>query len=177
MKPHHVSPRELPGYSPTLCVELYQEKTGEPVLIPFPEPAAAIWLARSGKLPMPSQQERNRRLKQLGQLAGLTREFVEVSFSGKVRHEQVSPLWSVLTTHTARHTGAALLVWASDGDQTLKELALGHVSASVYGYDTIERYGPQLLSAWEKVLAPTPEPKINRGQVVELPPVFDNIAA
>jgi hypothetical protein len=40
---------------------------------------------------------------------------------------------------------------------------LGHVSASVYGYDTLERYGPLLLQAWERVLpaaGPTvaPEP-------------------
>jgi integrase len=58
----------------------------------------------------------------------------------------------VLTTHTARHTGAALLVLGSEGDQTLKEIALGHTSASVYGYDTLERYGPRLLEAWEVAL-------------------------
>jgi integrase len=80
---------------------------------------------------------------------GLDREFVEVAFSGKKRDEQVQPLWQVLTTHTARHTGAALLVLGSEGDQTLKEIALGHVSASVYGYDTLERYGPRLLEAWQ----------------------------
>ena len=43
LKPHHISAHDLPGYGPTLCVELYQEKTGEPVRIPLPPPAAAIW--------------------------------------------------------------------------------------------------------------------------------------
>ena len=62
----------------------------------------------------------------------------------------------MLTTHTARHTGAALLVLGSEGDQTLKEIALGHVSASVYGYDTLERYGPLLLQAWAQVLPAWP---------------------
>ena len=62
------------------------------------------------------------------------------------------PLWQAVTTHTARHTGAALLILGSEGDQTLKEIALGHVSASVYGYDTLERYGPQLLQAWAVAL-------------------------
>jgi integrase len=139
LKPHHISAHDLPGYGPTLCVELYQEKTGEPVRIPLPPPAAVIWERWSGKLPMPTQKERNRRLKQLGQVAGLTRDFVANSFSGKVRNEEVMPLWQAVTTHTARHTGAALLILGSEGDQTLKEIGLGHVSASVYGYDTLER--------------------------------------
>ena len=40
--PHHVGLRELPGYGPTLCVDLYQKKTGEPVLIPVPPAAADV---------------------------------------------------------------------------------------------------------------------------------------
>lgn len=155
VRPHHVTPHDLPGYGPTLCMELFQEKTGEPVLIPLPPAAATIWQRYGGQLPLASQQERNRRLKYLGRAAGLTREFVEVGFSGKTRTEEVRPLYEVLSTHTARHTGAALLVLGSEGDQNLKEIALGHVSASVYGYDTLERYGPQLLQAWERVLPAT----------------------
>jgi nucleotide-binding universal stress UspA family protein len=100
---------------------------------------------------LPTQQERNRRLKALGRAVGLEHEFVEVAFSGKSRDETVQPLWQVIT-HTARHTGAALLVLGSEGDQTLKEIGLGHVSASVYGYDTLERYGLQLLRVWEVAL-------------------------
>ncbi len=152
LRPHHVSLHELPGHGPTLCVELYQQKTSEPVVIPLPPAAVAIWQRCGGQLNMPSQQERNRRLKHLGLAAGLTREFVQVAFSGKTRAETVVPIWQVLTTHTARHTGAALLVLGSEGDQTLKEIALGHVSASVYGYDTLERYGPRLLEAWQVAL-------------------------
>jgi len=152
LKPHHVSAHELPGHGPTLCVELYQQKTSEPVLIPLPPAAATIWQRYGGQLNLPSQQERNRRLKVLGQAVGLEREFVEVIFAGKNRSEQVYPMWQVLTTHTARHTGAGLLVLGSEGDQTLKEIALGHVSASAYGYDTLERYGPRLLEAWQVAL-------------------------
>ncbi len=156
MKPHHVSEVDLPGVGPTLCAELYQEKTGEPVLVPLPPPAAAAWRRWGGRLPLPTQQERNSRIKQLGEAAGLTREFVQVRFSGKKKHEDVGPLWQYLTTHTARHTGADMITLGSEGDQNLKECALGHVSASVYGYDTIERYGPALLAAWRAVLAPEP---------------------
>ena len=158
LQPHHIGPHDLPGHGPTLCVELYQQKTSEPVLIPLPPTAAAIWQRYGGQLHLPTQQERNRRLKLLGQAVGLTREFVEVAFSGKTRTEHVQPLWQVLTTHTARHTGAALLVLGSEGDQSLKEIALGHTSASVYGYDTLERYGPRLLEAWEVALGPVGVP-------------------
>jgi len=152
LKSHHVSAHELPGHGPTLCVELYQQKTSEPVLIPLPPAAAAIWQRCGGQLNLPSQQERNRRLKVLGQAVGLEREYVEVIFAGKNRSEQVRPMWQVLSTHAARHTGAGLLVLGSEGDQTLKEIALGHVSASAYGYDTLERYGPRLLEAWQVAL-------------------------
>ena len=70
------------------------------------------------------------------------------------------------TTHTAQHTGSDLLIWASDSDQQLKEVGLGHVSAPVYGYDNVLRYGPPLLKAWEKVLgsgAPLATPKSANG--------------
>jgi hypothetical protein len=152
LKPHHVNQHELPGHGPTWCIDLYQEKTGEPVRIPLPPAAVAIWQRWGGCLPIPVQQERNRRLKDLGRAVGWDREFVRHSFSGKTHHEEVMPVWQAATTHTARHTGAALLVWASEGDQALKEIALGHVSASVYGYDTLERYGPKLLAAWATAL-------------------------
>lgn len=158
LRPHHIGPHDLPGNGPTLCLELFQQKTSEPVLVPLPPAAAIIWQRCGGQLQLPSQQERNRRLKLLGQAVGLTREFVQVAFSGKQRTEQVLPLWQVLTTHTARHTGAALLVLGSEGDQTLKEIALGHVSASVYGYDTLERYGPRMLEAWQVGLGEWPAP-------------------
>ena len=168
LRPHHIAPRELPGYGPTLCVELYQNKTGEPVLIPLPPAAASIWQRYGGQLPLASQQERNRRLKQLGRVAGLTREFVDVGFSGKVRTEEVLPVYKALSTHAARHTGADMLILGGEGDQTLKEIALGHVSDSVYGYDTLERYGPQLLQAWERILpvaVPTAVPALGRTRM------------
>jgi nucleotide-binding universal stress UspA family protein len=82
---------------------------------------------------------------QLGQqlvVAGLSREFVDVGFSGKVRNEEMMPVYKALSTYAARHTGADMLILGGEGDQTLKEIVLGHVSDSVYGYDTLERYGP-----------------------------------
>jgi integrase len=185
LRPHHAQLRELPGYGMTLCIELYQQKTGEPVLIPLPPLAATIWQHYKGQLPVFSNWHRNKGMRQAAEQAGLTRECVMVSFSGKTKHEAMLPIWDALTTHSARHTGAMLLTWASDGDQTLKELALGHVSDSVYGSDTIERYGPRLLQAWEKILTPDRgqilndrgQDSENRGQLTEMPPVLPDIPA
>ena len=61
-----------------------------------------------------------------------------------------------------------MLILGGEGDQTLKEIALGHVSDSVYGYDTLERYGPQLLQAWERILpvaVPTAVPALGRTRM------------
>ena len=172
LRPHHVRQVELPGWGLQWCAELYQEKTGEPVLVPLPPLAVTIWQHYGGKLPVLTNQTRNLGLRDACQLTGLTREHVSVSFSGRTKHEAVGPVWDAISTHAARHTGATMLVWASDGDQTLKECALGHVSDSVYGYDTIERYGPRILAAWEKVFSEDrglfPE---DRGQRAEMPPV------
>lgn len=55
LRPHRVGLRELPGYGPTPCVELYQNKTGEPVLIPLPPAATAIWQRYGGQLPLASR--------------------------------------------------------------------------------------------------------------------------
>lgn len=62
------------------------------------------------------------------------------------------PVWKARATHSARHTGADLLTGASDENQTLTELALGHLADSVYASDTVERYGPRLPDAWQKIL-------------------------
>jgi len=62
-------------------------------------------------------------------------------FANQNRSEQEYLLWQVLSTHAARYIGAGLQVLGSEGEQTLKEIALGHVSDNAYGY------GPRLLEA------------------------------
>jgi integrase len=150
LRPHHVTTVDLPGYPATPVLTFHQTKTGDEVRLPLPPAAAAIWYRWKGVLPVPSQQERNRRMKQLARVAQLTRPFVRVQYVRDEVSELVLPLYKVITTHTARHTGADLLMLGSGGDSNLKEKALGH--AGVYGHDALERYGPALLRAWEKVL-------------------------
>ncbi|MBO2010910.1 hypothetical protein [Hymenobacter negativus] len=150
LRPHHVAPVDLPGYPATPVLSFHQAKTGDEVRVPLPPAAAAIWQGWEGRPPVPSQQERNRRMKQLARMAQLTRSFVRVQYVRGEPQEEVLPLYKVITTHTARHTGADLLMLGSGGDANLKEKALGH--AGVYGHDALERYGPALLQAWGKVL-------------------------
>jgi integrase len=153
LRAHHVEPQALPGYGSIPIATFRQAKTGDEVRLPLPPAAATIWARYEGQLPVPTQQERNRRMKQLARVARLERPFVRVQYVRGEPTEEVLPLYKVITTHTARHTGADLIMLGSGGDSNLKEKALGH--AGVYGHDALERYGPALLEAWKKALGAT----------------------
>ena len=124
VRPHHVTPVDLPGYPATPVLTFHQAKTGDEVRVPLPPAAAAIWQQWAGRPPVPVQQERNRRMKQLARVAQLTRPFVRVQYVRGEATEEVLTLYKVITTHTARHTGADLLMLGSGGDSNLKEKAL-----------------------------------------------------
>jgi integrase len=153
LRPHHVSSHELPGVGEQLILKIHQDKTNDEIRVPLPPLAADIWRRYQGQLPVLAQQYRNRHSKQLMERAGLSRTFVRVRFVQGVPVEEVLPLWKVVTTHTARHTGADMVMLGSRGNSDLKEKALGH--AKVYGHDALERYGPALLDAWQNVLGAT----------------------
>ena len=150
LRPHYVEPVSMPGVAVPVAT-FRQVKTSDEVRLPLPPAAAAIWKACKGELAVPTQQERNRRMKQLARVAQLTRAFVRVQYVREEPVETVLPLYKVITTHTARHTGADLVMLGSGGDSNLKEKALGH--AGFYGHDALEHYGPALLHAWKVVLS------------------------
>jgi nucleotide-binding universal stress UspA family protein len=155
LRAYHITEQELAGVGRVLVLEFHQKKTGDEVRLPLPPLAAAIWQAWGGEPPMITLQKRNEYIKELAQAAGLDRTFVRVRFRAGKPHEEPLLLHEAVSTHTPRHTGADLVLWGSQGDQNLKEAALGHTSgSSVYGYDTLERYGPLFLKAWEQVGAP-----------------------
>jgi len=62
---------------------------------PFPDDLA---------LPVISNAKMNEHLKELGEMVDLVEPQRIVYFMGSVRHEEVFPKWSVLTTHCARRT-------------------------------------------------------------------------
>lgn len=153
LRPHHVSELDLPGVGKVLVLGIRQAKAGDEVRMPLPPLAAAIWVRYEGQLPVKVQQHRNCYTKLLMERAGLLRDFVRVRYAQGEAVEEVLPLWQVVTTHPARHTGADMIMLGSGGDSNLKEKALGH--AGVYGHDALERYGPALLNAWRTVLGTT----------------------
>jgi len=55
-------------------------------------------------LPVISNEKMNEHLKRLGQVAKLEEPTRVVYFKGNVRHEEVYPKWSLLTTHCGRRT-------------------------------------------------------------------------
>jgi integrase len=150
LKPHHVTTLDLPGVGPTPVLSIRQVKTGDEVRLPLLPLAADIRNRYEGQLPVKVQQHRNRYMKLLMERVGLTRDFVRVRYVQGEATEEVVPLWQVVTTHTARHTRADMVMLGSGGDSNLKEKALGH--AGVYGHDALERYGPAMLTAWKTVL-------------------------
>jgi integrase len=155
LRAYHVTEQELAGVGRVLVLEFHQKKTGDEVRLPLPPLAAAIWRGWSYEPPLITLQKRNEYIKELAEAAGLDRTFVRVRFRANLPEEVPMPLHRAVSTHTPRHTGADLVLWGSSGDQNLKEAALGHTSgASIYGYDTLERYGPLFLKAWEQVGAP-----------------------
>ena len=139
LQPHYVSTVTLPGCGPVPVLGIYQQKTDDDLRLPLSPQAAAIWERLDSRLFVPVQQYRNRHMKQFMELAGLSRTFMQVTYVANKPVEQVLPLWQVVTTHTARHTGADLIMLGSGGNSDLKEKALGH--AAVYGHDSLERYG------------------------------------
>jgi len=142
----------LLGQPPVLVASMPQKKTREPFMLPFCELAAHLWRAYPRGLPVVAQQNRNTRMKDMAAAVGLTREVMKVRWVNEQPHETAMPLCQALTSHAARHTGADLILAGSGGDRNLVEIALGHIN-HVYGHDSIYRYGPQLLKAWDQVLA------------------------
>jgi integrase len=141
----------LLGQAPVLVASMPQKKTREPFMLPFCELAAQLWRAHPTGMPVVAQQNRNTRMKDMAAAVGLTREVMKVRWVNEQPHETPMPLCQALTSHAARHTGADLILAGSGGDRNLVEIALGHVN-HVYGHDSIYRYGPQLLQAWDQVL-------------------------
>lgn len=152
LRPYRATELQLaPPWHQVTGLDLVQTKTSLPILGVMPPVAEQIWQRYAGSFPQATNQERNRRIKQVATRAKLNREIVLTQFAGPNRTEEVKLLRNVISTHIARHTGATLLLQGSDGDRALKEIALGHAN-DVYGPADVYQYGPKILAAWKRVL-------------------------
>ena len=137
-------------------------KVAREVLVPLPPVAVAIGERYGWQLPMVSNQERNRSIKEVAKRAGLTRLFNDQKISGGKSQENYRPVHEVTSTHTARHTGASLLLEGSDGDKSVSEYMLGHgikTNTDIYAKDKARRVAPKVLAAWRKVLGEWYDPQ------------------
>ena len=153
LAPHRAAPLTLAQpWGQVTGLRLTQSKTDMDVWGVMPPAAEAIWQRYQGQLPVVTNQERNRRIKEVAMRAKLNREVAITKFAGPVRNESVQPLRKVIASHMARHTGATFILQGSHGDRDLKEIALGHAS-DVYAPSDVYLYGPKILMAWQNVLS------------------------
>lgn len=88
-----------------------QRKTGETVIIPCAPRIAKVLERHGGKLPRITEQEVGRHIKAIAKgIGGSFLDIVEISKNqGGARVLEKHPRWELISTHTARRTGATLL--------------------------------------------------------------------
>lgn len=131
------------------------DKVAREVLVPLPPVAVAIGERYGWRLPLLSNQQRNLAIKEIAKRAGLIRAFNDMKISGGKIQNNYRPVHEVISTHTARHTGASLLLEGGDGDKSISGYMLGHgikSNTDIYAKDKARRVAPKVLAAWRAVL-------------------------
>ena len=136
-------------------VQVKGRRNKRKVRVSLPPVAQAIWERYGGRLPVSCLQDFNRDIKKVAKLAGIDRPVLDVSYKGTVRIEKHWLMHEVVTSHTARHTYATLLL---DGGADLGtvQLNLGHQNIQVtrrYAKTREAARDNQTLSAFEKLAA------------------------
>lgn len=91
-------------------IDLIQVKTKQRVLIPFLFPELDVLLAKYDyKVPRTVEQPFNRALKKIGELAGIDKDIVLTESIGGETKERMVKKYELITSHTARRTGATNL--------------------------------------------------------------------
>lgn len=101
IRPEHIE--ETKGQS---VLNLTTQKTGAMVSIPLFEIPLALLRKYNFSAPKISNQKMNDYLKELGQLAGMTKKMVMTGSKGGKREDTTPEKWEKLTTHVARRSFA-----------------------------------------------------------------------
>lgn len=111
-------------------VQIKGRRNKRKVRVSLPPVAAEIWARYGGQLPVSCLQDFNRDIKKVARLAGIDRPILKVNYKGTERLERRGPLWEFISSHTARHTYATLLL---DGGADLGtvQMSLGHQNIQV----------------------------------------------
>ena len=91
-------------------IDLVQVKTKQRVLIPLLFPELEVLLQKyKYKVPRTVEQPFNRAIKKIGELAGIDKDIVLTESIGGEVKERVVKKYELMTSHTARRTGATNL--------------------------------------------------------------------
>lgn len=134
-------------------VQMKGRRNKRKVRVSLPPVAQTIWERYGGQLPVSCLQDFNRDIKKVAKLAGIDRQILKVSYKGTQRLEWRGPMHEAISSHTARHTCATLLL---DGGADLGtvQLNLGHQNIQVtrrYAQTRETARGKATLSAFDNL--------------------------
>ena len=110
-------------------IEIHQMKQDVKVMIPVHHRLKAIMERNNYQSPKLSQQKLNQYIKTASQKAGIDSIVVKSVVKGGKRYEERSPKYELISSHTARRTGATLLYKSGLGVKTLMQIT-GHQKVS-----------------------------------------------
>jgi len=90
-------------------IKFFQHKTGQSVVLPLSSKVETLLLRNGGKAPGMCQVVFNREIKAVCREAGITEKVAVTRSRGTRRETSVVPKYSLVSSHTARRTGATLL--------------------------------------------------------------------
>jgi integrase len=110
-------------------VSIWTKKRDKKVFIPIHYLLREIMKRRENILPKPiSEQKHNKRIKEIGKLAGIDHEVMLSKTRGESRVSEVFKKYECITTHTARRSGASNM-YLSGIDLKFIQDILGHSTA------------------------------------------------
>ena len=101
----HLSTDNIKGST----LEFIQKKTGGKVILPLSPKVEEILLRNEGKAPKLCQQLLNKNIKEVCRKAGITQPVTTTMTKGNERETTITPKYELVSSHTARRTGATLL--------------------------------------------------------------------
>ncbi|MEI7587075.1 phage integrase SAM-like domain-containing protein [Runella sp.] len=101
-----IQPEHIQDHEGERLIHITTQKTEQSVIIPLHKTLDEVLKKYGYKSPSMSNQKMNDYLKELGQLAGFTKEIIVNDATGGIHTEKKVPMWEMLTTHVARRSFA-----------------------------------------------------------------------
>ena len=135
-------------------------KTGERVVVPVHYLLKEILEKYNYKLPSPTMEYVNRQIKEIGELAGINTAIEKTRTEGGKKITRTFEKWQLITTHTARRTGATNMYLA--GIPTLAIMMItGHRTEKAFlKYIKVSKEQNALMLASHPFFNATPSPDL-----------------